>query len=67
MLAHLFQQSLNCGVVPNDWKQAYVTPIYKKGDKSSPINYCPVSLTSVVCKTMEHIHVSSIMAHLESI
>jgi len=66
MLAHLFQQSLNCGVVPNDWKQAYVTPIYKKGDKASPINYRPISLTSVVCKTMEHILVSNIMAHLES-
>ena len=58
MLTHLSQQSLNCGTVPNDWKKAYVTPIYKKGDKPSPINYHPISLTSVVCKLMEHIPVS---------
>ena len=27
----LTQQSLNCGTIPNDWKKAYVTPVYKKG------------------------------------
>ena len=40
------------------WKKAYVTPIYKKGDKPSLINYHPISLTLVVCKLMEHIPVS---------
>ena len=50
------------------WKQAYVTPIYKKGNRSDvdPKNCQPVSLTSLVCKTMQHILVSQIMKHLES-
>ena len=43
------------GVVPPDWKTANVTPIYKSGSKSSPGNYRPVSLTSIVCKVMESI------------
>ena len=33
--------------------------------KADPRNYHPISLTSVVCKTMEHILVSQIMKHLE--
>ncbi len=41
--------------MPQDWKEANVTPIYKKGTKSSPGNYRPVSLTSISCKLMESI------------
>ena len=66
MLTHLFQQSLRDNSIPAVWKQAYVTPIYKKGNRSHPKNYRPVSLTSLICKTMEHILVSQIMKHLES-
>ena len=40
--------------------------LYKKGNRSDPKNYHPVSLTSLICKTMEHILVSQIMKHLES-
>ena len=30
----LFNESLNCGFLPNDWKLARTTPVYKgKGDK----------------------------------
>ena len=52
MLTHIFQQSLSTGVLPTQWKHAYVTPIFKKGAKTDPTNYRPVSLTSVVCKSM---------------
>ena len=66
MLTHIFQQSLSYSRLPTQWKHAYVTPVYKKGDKSDPKNYHPISLTSVICKTMEHIIVSQLMKHLES-
>ena len=65
LLTHLFQQSLRTGTLPNDWKRALVTPIFKKGKRSDPKNYQPVSLTSAACKTMEHVIVSHIMKHLE--
>jgi hypothetical protein len=54
-LTLIFQASLNQGQTPEDWKLANVSPIFKKGDKSKPANYRPVSLTSVCCKVIEHI------------
>ena len=42
--------------LPKEWKEAHITSIYKKRDKSEAGNYRPrrpVSLTSVVCKVME--------------
>ena len=65
MLTHIFKQSMQSGTVLSAWKHAYITPIFKKGTKSYPRNYRSISLTFVVCKTMEHILVSQIMKHLE--
>ena len=41
--------------IPSKWKKANVIPIYKKGKKSDPSNYRPISLTSTVCKLYESI------------
>ena len=65
LLTHLFQQSLRKGIVTAPWKQANATIIYKKGDKTDSGNYRRVSLTSLVCKILEHVLVSQIMKHLE--
>ena len=66
MLTCLFNQSLTTGDIPQDWKKSYVIPIHKKGSKTDPKNFRPVSLTSIICKTMEHILSSQIMHHIES-
>ena len=66
LLVHLFQKSIDTGHVPTQWKCANITPVFKKGDKSDPANYRPVSLTSVPCKLLEHIISKHIMTHLES-
>ena len=63
-LAIIFKQSLVEGVVPEDWRCANVTPIYKKGGKSQVGNYRPVSLTSVLCKVMESMIKDALMNHL---
>ena len=65
-LYYLFRDSLDSGTIPNIWKVAHVTPIYKKGVKSDPLNYRPISLTSVVCKAMERIIRDKIIEHLDS-
>ena len=65
VLQVIFQQSIDTGVLPEDWKQANVVAIFKKGDKHMPSNYRPVSLTCVTCKVLEHIVFRSIMSHLD--
>lgn len=60
LLQRIFQHSYYSSCPPEDWKRAAVTPIYKKGDKSLPKNYRPISLTCISCKIMEHIVLSSI-------
>ena len=55
-LVLLFQRSLEIGQVPEQWKEANVTAIYKrKGQRCDPGNYRPVSLTSQVGKLFERI------------
>ena len=54
-LARLLDIMINNGTIPRDWKKATVVPIHKGGDRSVVKNYRPVSLTSVVCKQMEHV------------
>ena len=52
-LAKLFNLSLEEGIVPSEWKEANITPLFKKGSRNKPENYRPVSLTSVVCKLLK--------------
>ena len=65
VLQNIFQQSLNKSKTPSDWKKANIVPIFKKGDRTKPTNYRPVSLTAVVSKMLEHIVVAQIMDHLD--
>ena len=51
-LAKIFNESLNTGIVPEDWKEANVTPLFKKGNRQKPENYRPVSLTSQVMESL---------------
>ena len=43
------------GVVPFEWKEANVIPLFKKGSGNKSENYRPVSLTSVICKLLERL------------
>ena len=52
-LAKLFNLSLEEVIVPSEWNEANITPLFKKGSRNKPENYRPVSLTSVVCKLLE--------------
>ena len=65
-LYSIYRDSLDTGKLPNIWKTANVSPIYKKGRKTDPLNYRPISLTSVPCKVMERIIGKEIMRHLEN-
>ena len=64
ILKLLFERSLESGAVPLIWNSANVSPIFKKGEKSTAANYQPISLTCILCKVMEHIIVS--VEHLDT-
>ena len=64
-LSIIFNESLETGETPEDWRNANVTPIFKKGCRNDPANYRPVSLTSQVCKVLESVVKEKIFEHLE--
>ncbi|CAM4578493.1 unnamed protein product [Caretta caretta] len=65
-LARIFNECVNSGVVPYDWRIANIVPIFKKvGGKSDLGNYRPVSLTSVVCKDLEKILKEKVVKDIE--
>ena len=59
----IYNKSLETGILPEEWKTAEVTAIFKKGSKSDPGNYRPVSLTCVLCKVLESIIRDVIVSH----
>ena len=63
-LANLFNNTLKTRDVPDDWRTALITAIFKKGDKSEPGNYRPISLTSIICKVLESIIYDHIVKHM---
>ena len=54
-LCDLFNYSLSHGIFPDVWKQANVSPLYKKDDPPLVCNYRPISLLSSIGKVMEKI------------
>ena len=46
-LSIICERSRRTGEVPEDWRKAIVTPVFKKGKKEDPGNYRPVSLSSI--------------------
>ena len=65
-LTLIFQSSVKQGKVPNEWKRAKISPIFKKDDKTSAENYRPDSITSITSKLLEHIIFSNVVNHLET-
>ena len=65
-LSLIFNKSLLRGEVPPDWRCANVTPVFKKGSRSSAENYRPISLTSITCKILESLIADGIIDHLSN-
>ena len=64
-IALIFNRSMKAGDVSLDWKTAHIMSIFKKGNRSSPENYRPVSLTSQLSKVMESVLRDEIVRHLD--
>ena len=53
--------------MPDDWRKANVSPLFKKGSRSQASNYRPASLTSQICKVFESLMRDVLVKHLESL
>jgi hypothetical protein len=59
-----YNLSLQTCQIPRQWKTAHITPVFKKGNRSCPKNYRPISQTSVLCRLLEKIISGNILDHL---
>ena len=64
ILSKIFIESYSTSTLPRIWKDANITPIFKKGKKTDPSNYRPISLTALPCKILEKIIKNQMMSHL---
>src|SRR6218665_2763143 len=64
VLAQIFNKSMQTRDVPQEWRDALIMPLFKKGNRSYPCKYRKVSLTSVMCKVKERIVKDNIVEHL---
>ena len=65
-LTIIINNSLNQCTFPTLYEEALVTPIYKKGDPSSPGNYRPISSLPILSKVFEKILSSQLTNHFET-
>ena len=64
-LCRLFQLSVDCHIIPMEWKIHAITPIFKTGDKSQVSNYRPISLLSTTFKVLEKLIYTHLSHHLQ--
>jgi len=56
------------GFFPEQWRESIIVPVPKPGkEHSDPLNYRPISLTSVLCKTMERMVNNRLVDYLSSV
>ena len=65
-LLHIINSCIRGCDMPAEWKAATVTPLYKKGDRSDPSNYRPISIIPVVAKLCERVICTQLMTYLTS-
>ena len=64
-LVVIYKASLSQDQLLQEWKHANVVPIYKKGDRSSPLNYCPISLTCIyIARFLNILHAPTFLSEI---
>ena len=65
-ITYIINKSIKEGKVPSSLKIAKVMPLHKKGDKSNPDNYRPISLLPCMSKLMERIIQLQLLNYLKA-
>jgi hypothetical protein len=65
-LVDIFTTSMEDGEVDESMRRAFISPIYKGGDRALAVNYRPVALSTHLTKTMERVMRGPIVDFLDS-
>jgi hypothetical protein len=66
-LSVLYSYSWRHGVLPQQWTEANVMALWKgKGDRADPASFRPISMTSILIRTFEHLIHRPLSALLEA-
>ncbi len=60
----LFKSCMDSEKIPTILKSAMVIPIHKKGPKTDPNNYRPISLTPIIMKIFESLMLDQLIEHV---
>jgi len=52
------------GFFPDDWKVAYITPVFKTGSRQYSKNYRSIAYTSIFCRIIERVIKDNLVAFL---
>ena len=63
-LYRIWRDSLDSGEMPEGTNLAYISPIFKGGDRTLPKNYRPVALTSHLTKVFEKVVKAALVEYL---
>lgn len=65
-LLQMIQQVWDTQSVPQDWRDASIVPLFKKGDRKDCNNYRGISLLSIVGKILSRVLLNRLNAHIAS-
>ncbi len=66
IICHIINLTIRHNIIPDDWKTATITPIYKDGDKDDPANYRPISILPALSKILERIIHTQLYEHIDN-
>lgn len=64
-LKHIINKSFQHGIFPNQLQISKIIPVYKKGIRTNPDNYRPISLLTTFSKIFEKVMVTRLLSYID--
>ena len=65
IITYIVNLSLRLKIVPNGWKRACLSPLFKDGDDNDPSNYRPIVIIPSTSEILERVVHQQLSAYLE--